>query len=96
MRAATTPVFVPPVSIDSVGLWARLDEAVFVDDEQEFIVCSGRFSGSLIRRDETIETGPQAVLLPEALAWARERATVIVVRVGPRTDLLLGRRAGAA
>lgn len=63
--------------------WARLDEVVFVDEDEELISCSGRFSGELVLRGKTVEIGPQAVFLPDALAWAAERTPVVVVRVGP-------------
>ena len=59
-----------------------IDEIVFEDADEGFVYCSGRFSVLTTEDDGAPEPGPQAVLIDDALAWARERAAMVVVRVG--------------
>ena len=63
---------------------AFVSEVVFVSEDDDFQYSSGRFSAEWSPEDGdgTIELGPQAVDVDEALAWARSKAARVIVEIG--------------
>jgi hypothetical protein len=68
---------------NTASLSVIVSEAVFVDPDEGFTYCSGRFSASVVGSNgkRLIEETPQAGLADEVLAWARQRADVVVVEI---------------
>jgi hypothetical protein len=72
----------PAIDVDDAVVF--IDEVVFCSEDEDFRYCSGRFSASLTSKPsaEPDELGPQGVDVEEAIAWGRERASVVIVFAG--------------